>query len=217
MARPPRGRRPAPALPELSEALAAAERVALVGVGSDLRGDDVAGVLVARRLASWAARAGVTRLLAVAGGAAPENFTGELVRFRPDLVVLVDAAHVEHAEPGALAPIPPGAVGGVSFSTHMLPVPIFLDYLHRMTGCRSLVLGIAIAQKEVMARPTPAVVRGVGRLVALVKRGMGSRRAAPARWERRAGAGRVTDPAESAPAGPAASPPPARPGPARSR
>jgi hydrogenase 3 maturation protease len=140
-------------------------------VGSDLRGDDVAGVLVARRLASCAARTGSDRVAAYAGGAAPENFTGEIVRFRPDLVVLVDAAHLG-LEPGAVEVIDAERVGGLSFSTHMLPVPIFLDYLHKTIGCRSLVIGIDIVQKDVLAPVSRPVGAAVRRLVAAFRRAL---------------------------------------------
>jgi hydrogenase 3 maturation protease len=158
-----------PPFPKLAEALAGARRIAVVGVGSDLRGDDVAGVLVARRLAAWAQRERCEGLAAFMGGAAPENFTGEIVRFAPDLVVLVDAAHLGK-EPGAVELIPAESVGGLSFSTHMLPVPIFLDYVTARTGARSLVLGIDIVQKEVLAPISPPVERAVRRVVRAFKR-----------------------------------------------
>lgn len=131
----------------------------------------MAGLLVARRLAAWAARAGRADLLALEGGAAPENFTGELVRFRPELVILVDAAHLA-AGPGAVEVIPAAEVQGASFSTHMLPVPIFLDYLRHMTGCRTLVLGIGLAQKDVLAPPHAEVALAVRRLTAALKRAL---------------------------------------------
>jgi hydrogenase 3 maturation protease len=142
-------------------------------VGSELRGDDVAGVLVARRLAAFCAarprlRRGV-HLAAFDGGAAPENLTGEIARFAPDLVLLVDAAFLGEA-PGAVALVPPERIAGVTFSTHMLPAPFLLDYLHQRTGCRSLVLGIQIAQKEPMSAVSPAVQAGVRRLVAAFRR-----------------------------------------------
>jgi hydrogenase 3 maturation protease len=131
----------------------------------------VAGVLVARRIGAWAARAGRAHVLAVQAGAAPENFTGELVAFAPDLVVLVDAAHLD-APPGAIEAIDPARVGGVAFSTHMLPVPILLDYLTRRTGCRTLVLGIQLGHRDVLAKVSAAVERGVRRLVAGMRRAL---------------------------------------------
>ena len=142
-------------------------------MGSELRGDDVAGVLVARRLAAWCARTGCERLAAFAAGAAPENFSGEILRFAPDCVVVVDAAHLPGREPGAVELIPRDAVEGVSFSTHMLPLPIFLDYLEKRGGCRSLVVGIQVEQKDVLARPSPAVSRAVRRLAGELRRLLG--------------------------------------------
>jgi hydrogenase 3 maturation protease len=145
--------------------------VAVVGVGSDLRGDDVAGVLVARRLRAWAARTGTDRLAAFVGGAAPENFTGEIARFAPDLVALVDAAHLGRT-PGAVELIPPDRVGGLAFSTHMLPAPIFLDYLRKTLGCRTIVLGIDLVQKDVLGPVSPPVERAVRRLVRAFQRAL---------------------------------------------
>jgi hydrogenase 3 maturation protease len=116
-------------------------------------------------------RTGSTRLAAFAGGAAPENFTGEISRFKPDCVVLVDAAHLGPGRaPGEIDLIAPEQVGGLAFSTHMLPVPIFLDYLRATTGCRTVVIGLQVAQKDVLAPLTPAVAAGVRRLVSALRR-----------------------------------------------
>lgn len=123
-------------------------------------------MLVARRLAAWCRRAGCTRLAAFASGAAPENFSGEVIKFQPECVVFLDAAHLPGREPGAVEIVPPDEVAGLSFSTHMLPAPIFLDYLEKMTGCRSVVVGIQLEQKGVMAKPSPRVAAAVRRLVA---------------------------------------------------
>jgi hydrogenase 3 maturation protease len=151
-----------------------------VGVGSDLRGDDVAGVLVARRLQAWIERTGCRRLAAFPAGAAPENFTGAIARFEPDCVVFLDAAHLGR-EPGTVEVVPPESIGGLTFSTHMLPAPIFLGYLEKTIGCRSVVLGIEIAHKDVMAKPSPAVVRAVRRVVAAFQEEFAPERAATGR------------------------------------
>ena len=149
----------------------------MLGVGSDLRGDDVAGVLVARRLARWAAgRPRLRRgkaLAAFDGGAAPENLTGEIRRFAPDLLVLVDAAFLE-VPVGTIEVVTPDRIGGLTFSTHMLPASFVLDYLTAVTGCRALVLGIQIAQKDVLARPVPAVEAAVRRLVKVFQAAVGA-------------------------------------------
>lgn len=163
-------RRAAPTLPD---ALRAARRVAVLGVGSELRGDDVAGVAVARRLRAWRARTGCRRLAAFDGASAPENLTGEIARFAPDYLVLVDAAYLGR-EPGAVAIVPAESIGGASLSTHTLPVPIILGYLARTVGCRALVLAIQLEQTEVLARPSPAVARAIRRVAGAFERAFGS-------------------------------------------
>src|SRR5512138_450764 len=103
-----------------------ARRIAVLGVGSDLRGDDAAGVEVARRLAAILAGGSPRPGLHVAafdGGAAPENLTGEVVRFAPELVVLVDAAFLGEA-PGVVEVVPEERIDGTGLSTHMLPAPV---------------------------------------------------------------------------------------------
>lgn len=157
----------------VAELIGEARRIAVLGVGSELRGDDAAGIRVARRLAAFcdahpSYRRGV-HLAAFDGGAAPENVTGEIARFRPDLVILVDAAFLGRA-PGAVEPIAPEQVAGTSFSTHMLPAPVLLDYLRSRTGCRAAVLGIQIVQKEPMSRPSAPVAAAVRRVVAAFRR-----------------------------------------------
>jgi len=151
----------------------------VLGVGSDLRGDDVAGVLVARRLAAVLAderRRPGQQAAAFDGGAAPENLTGQIVRFAPELLVLVDAAFLGK-EPGTVELVPEERVAGATFSTHTLPPPVLLEYLRGRTGCRTAVIGIQIAQKEPMSRPSPEVVVAVRRLVAAFRTALLRRRA----------------------------------------
>ena len=102
-----------------------------------------------------AAAHGIT-FKAFRGGTAPENFTGEIKRFRPDVLLVVDAADMS-LPPGAVALIPPEEVTGASFNTHMLPLNITLDYLRRETGCRVLLLGIQAKTAEFGAEMSPEV------------------------------------------------------------
>ena len=92
-------------------------RVAVVGVGQRLRGDDGAGPAVAQRLAPLADAA----LLVVDAGHAPENCLGPIVRFRPDAILFVDAARGGLA-PGELIWLRPDEAdsrGGSTWSTKL--------------------------------------------------------------------------------------------------
>jgi hydrogenase 3 maturation protease len=162
-------------IPELVQALHNRQRIVVVGVGSELRGDDIAGVLVARKLRAWCIRKRISRLVSIVGGTAPENITGEVIRYQPELVVLVDAAHLGK-EAGTVEIVSEDQIQGVTFSTHMLPAPIFLDYLKKSTNCQSLVVGIEPAQKEVVAKPSPVVLKAVEQVVVSFKEALASGR-----------------------------------------
>jgi hydrogenase 3 maturation protease len=114
----------------------------VLGVGSELRGDDAAGVLVAARLGETAQEAAPRPgLHAIPGGTAPENHTGEIKALRPAGIIIVDAADMGEP-PGTVRVIPLDRVGGVSFSTHTLPLNVVAEYLRMETGAAVVILGI---------------------------------------------------------------------------
>ena len=151
--------------PRLREALRDATRVAVLGVGSELRGDDVAGIMVAQQVADWVEACHHPRLRGFVGHAAPENLTGEIKAFKPSHLVVVDAAHLGQGA-GSVDIIPAERIGGVSFSTHTLPMPIIIDYLVQSTGCVPLVVGIEPQHKNVVQPPSAVVVEAVEAVVA---------------------------------------------------
>ncbi len=153
-------------------------RVAVVGVGQELRGDDAAGVMVARALIE--ARGGAERdhhgsangerdhtappLRVTEGGAAPENCTGTLRRFQPDLVIFIDAAQMD-LEPGAVRWLDGQEIAGFSASTHTLPLDMLAHYLEAELGCQVAFLGIQPAGTSFDGGLSPAVAQAVTEIV----------------------------------------------------
>ncbi len=116
----------------------------MLGVGSEMRSDDAAGLHVA----SAVSRAGLPNVHSFEAGPAPENFTAEIRRLHPSTVIIVDCAHM--GEPsGTLRLIDPVDIGGVSFGTHGLPLSVLSEYLRQENGCSVLILGIQPASVEV--------------------------------------------------------------------
>ncbi|MBN1668375.1 MAG: hydrogenase 3 maturation endopeptidase HyCI [Anaerolineales bacterium] len=116
-------------------------RVALLGIGSELRGDDRAGVWLADRLLEHQH----PHLLVIPAGLAPENFTGNLRAFKPQLVILADAAELEQP-PGSVRFLDWQQTGGISASTHTLPLHLLAGYLQTELGCQVSLLAIQPAQ-----------------------------------------------------------------------
>ena len=133
-------------------------RLAVVGIGNELRGDDSAGLLLARAIQQHPGRNG--RLMAVEACSAPENFVGTLCRFHPDLVLMVDAARMEE-QPGEIRWLDWKNVRGLKLSTHTLPLNIFASYLIAEMGCEVALLGIQLADTTFDSPPCPAVLKAV--------------------------------------------------------
>lgn len=129
----------------------------MLGVGSELRSDDIAGLLVARALA--VAFPHSDRVLAIEGATAPENFTGQILGFAPSHLVIVDCADLGE-KAGSVRALPVAEIGGVSSNTHTLPLKIIVDYLNHFHPCSTVVVGIAPASLAFDGKPAPEVLAG---------------------------------------------------------
>jgi hydrogenase 3 maturation protease len=119
-------------LATLSAALSRTPRLALLGIGNELNGDDAAGVLVVRALRAHLASR--PHLLLLEAGLAPEAFTAPLRRFAPDSVILVDAAMLDEA-PGTIALVDWKQTDGLSATTHTLPPSVLVEFIQHEMGC----------------------------------------------------------------------------------
>ena len=143
-------------------------RVAVLGIGNELNGDDAAGVLVARALKACIEQGGArsaAAVLSLEAGAAPESFTGVLRRFQPDLVIFADAAHLDQAA-GSVAWIAWQNTVGLSASTHTLPPSVLAEYLIHELGCDIVLIGIQPKSIEFDAPVSAEVQIAVDQIVA---------------------------------------------------
>ena len=139
----------------------ATPRIAILGVGNPFRSDDVAGILVVRALAQRENTAGV---LICEAGQAPENRTGEIRRYAPDLVLIVDAAEMGEAT-GTVRWIAEDDIDGMSASTHSLPLSMLIHYLKLDLNCDVRLLGIQVRSNEVGETASMDVLRAVDDIV----------------------------------------------------
>lgn len=130
-------------------------RLAILGVGNELNGDDAAGIVVVRALKG--ALGERPRLLLVEAGPMPENFSGPLRRFAPGVVLIIDAAHLGEAPAGSVHWIEWSAADGLSASTHSLPLSVLAAYLIQELGCQVALLGIQAQQLELGEALSPPV------------------------------------------------------------
>jgi hydrogenase 3 maturation protease len=114
-------------------------RMAIVGVGQELQGDDGAGVAVVRRLAGLVQPD--ESLCLIEAGHAPENVLGSIIRFHPSHILFVDAIRAD-TPPGTIHWLPAGEADSVGGSTHTLSLAMLGNYLRLETGATVYVIGI---------------------------------------------------------------------------
>jgi hydrogenase 3 maturation protease len=151
--------------------LRGATRLAIMGVGSELRADDAAGLIVADLAERATRRRG--DVLVVKACTAPENFLGVVIGFEPSHLAIVDCAELD-APPGTVRLFPVQAIGGVSSSTHSLPLSIVIDYLRKSHPCEVIVVGIQPENLEFDGRPTKAVLAAARRVARDLVRAAGA-------------------------------------------
>ncbi|MFA6216435.1 MAG: hydrogenase 3 maturation endopeptidase HyCI [Candidatus Omnitrophota bacterium] len=153
---------------KLKNKLTGARRIAVLGVGSDICSDDVAGMRVASLLeAHLKKRRGKIKFKFFAGGTAPENFTGEIKKFKPSHLIIIDCADFGK-KPGVVSIFGIEDLGGITFSTHRLPANIMADYLMQSVQCGCLIVGIQPKTLKFGESLSKEVSRSVDSLVSLM-------------------------------------------------
>ena len=136
--------------------------VVVIGVGSDLRGDDAFGVLAARELAS-AIGESADGVEVLEGGVAPENLAERAARGSPRTVVLIDAADFD-GEPGELKILDPEDLGwSLAGGTHAPSLELLATYLKERCGARTFVLAAQPASTELGSGISPELKAAASR------------------------------------------------------
>lgn len=151
-------------LDQLTSKLGESPRVAIVGIGNTLRNDDAAGILIARELLHRECAADASHLLIVQAGHAPENVTGELRGFAPELILLIDAAEMRDV-PGAICWVPIQSIERMSASTHSLPLSMLARYLTLELNCMVALIGIQPKSNGVGETISTEVLQAVHEIV----------------------------------------------------
>jgi hydrogenase 3 maturation protease len=153
----------------LKERLMDAQRLAVLGAGSTLRGDDAAGMRIVEALQAEFDLKQYPQLLLCPGETAPENYSGKIRQFQPTHFLVIDAADV-NAPPGSIVEIRPEDVGGPTFCSHMLPLRVMIRYLSQETGTDVTLLGIQYKSIEFDTGMTDEVQAAVNELSCALRR-----------------------------------------------
>jgi len=137
-------------------------RIAVVGVGQELRGDDAVGVYIARALKPLAE---VERnLIVIDAGSTPENIAGLLKHFHPDIVLIFDAVQM-NKNPGSVSWLSRDEISSASITTHTLPLRIFADFVRVELDCEVEIIGIQPLRTLLGSKMTEEMYRSIDSII----------------------------------------------------
>ncbi|MCK4325467.1 hydrogenase 3 maturation endopeptidase HyCI [bacterium] len=115
-------------------------RVAIVGVGNSMRGDDGAGPSLIEMLKSGQPVSRREYQLFDCGQA-PENYLVPIAGFEPNTILVIDSAQF-CGQPGEMRLFEAEDIKVQGISTHNAPLSLFMDYLKRETGADIFLLAV---------------------------------------------------------------------------
>jgi hydrogenase 3 maturation protease len=151
----------------LKQKLENASKIAVLGVGSQLRGDDVAGILAAQQIEKGRRKISSPQIEVFIGNTAPENLTSQIKKFNPSHLLIIDSADI-NASPGQMSIIQPQDIAGNTFSTHSLPLKLMVDYLlFSLPDLKVVVIGIQPQNIDMGKNVSKEVIRAIKEFVIL--------------------------------------------------
>ncbi len=122
---------------EIARWVQGCERLAIMGIGNPLRGDDGVGVEIVNQLTNKVPEC----VKLINCEMVPENFLSEIEAYQPTHMLIIDAAELK-AKSGETRLILPEKMVGTAFSTHIIPLLFLAGIINEVVKSKILVLGI---------------------------------------------------------------------------
>ncbi|WP_292614401.1 hydrogenase maturation peptidase HycI [Methanobacterium sp. BAmetb5] len=113
------------------------EKLVILGIGNEMRGDDGLGSVLAQKLVPYEKE----NLTVFDGKTVPENFTGAIKREAPSHIIILDAVKMNES-PGHIRLVAKEEIGNYSISTHALPLSFLIKYLESTHPAKIMLMGI---------------------------------------------------------------------------
>ena len=146
---------------ELKKWLSNAQKVVVAGIGNPIRMDDFVGVKIVQDLQGKVS----DRVYLIECETVPESFIQQIIDFDPTHVLLIDAA-ILGLKPGESRLISPEKLTMFpAFSTHMLPLRIFCEYISKTAKAKIALLVIEPKKADFGEGLTPEISASVQSIV----------------------------------------------------
>ncbi len=148
----------------LKEVFKNKKRIAICGIGNNIRGDDAFGILVVENLKK---NIKDKKILLLNCGEIPENYGSKIIDFKPDLVVFIDAVDFKGKVGEYIIADPEGTIGE-TVSTHNLPLKIFVNFIKNMHNAEFVLIGCQPGSLNLFEEPSDIIKQRAEKLANLI-------------------------------------------------
>ncbi len=140
------------------------DKLVILGIGNELKGDDFLGSLLARKLSNLFKEK--DNIVVFDGGTVPENYTGAIKKENANVIILIDAADMGK-EPGYIRIIECNEIATYHLSTHAMPLSFLVKYLEYSTKAEIVLIGIQPKELELVGNISMEIEKSMEYLVDL--------------------------------------------------
>lgn len=147
--------------------LKGSEKLVIMSIGNELRGDDGLGPLFAKKFSKIIENSQYVAV--IDGGMVPENFTSTLRDENPSHVILIDAVEMDE-NPGQTEFIEKERIEEYNVSTHSMPISFLIKYLETTASFKIILLGIQPKSMILGDEISPEIEKSVNNLNNIFKK-----------------------------------------------
>lgn len=142
-----------------------ARKIIIMGVGNPLRGDDIVGLKIAKKLEKYSSK----YLKVIISETVPENFIGQIRKFKPSHLIIIDAVDFK-GEPGDIRLILPEELSKIGIiSTHTLPLSLLSKFLYESMNIKTIIFGIQPKSIDFGSNISPIVEKASIKAAGIIK------------------------------------------------
>ena len=147
---------------ELKKFIHGHEKIIILCIGNDMRGDDAAGPIIAEKLKHeiLSCPDKYPNVTVVNAGTVPENYTGLIRSENPSHIIFVDAVEMGQ-DPGSLRLVYEDEIANYSISTHAMPLSFMIKYLKSFSDADVILVGIQPKSLEMFEGVSNELKKGV--------------------------------------------------------
>lgn len=115
------------------------KKIAILGIGNEIKGDDGLGPSIAKKLSKLFQDN--ENIVVYDGGTVPENYTGSIRKVNPTHIILVDAVEMKK-KPGYIRVVQKEEIANYNISTHAMPISFLIKFMETTIGGKIILIGV---------------------------------------------------------------------------